>query len=236
MPDASLSCCYSVYRDIYLHMTNKRNVGILIFPNVEVLDFAGPYEVFSRTRTVAGIDSRRSDESAPFCVFTVAKTNEPIHATGDLIVSPHFGFSDHPKIDILVVTGGFGTRPLMHDNETLDWIRSVAAQCELTTSVCTGALLLANAGILRGQEATTHWGAYDLLESLGAPDLPSAGMKVDRDCRVIDTGNGVITSAGVASGMDMAFHVVEKLCGKEVADETAKYIEYRRVTMREVGT
>jgi transcriptional regulator GlxA family with amidase domain len=216
-------------------MSKQRNVGILIFPNVEVLDFAGPYEVFSRTRTSPGVESRRSDESAPFVVFTVAATKDPIHATGDLIVTPHHSFADHPPIDILVVTGGFGTRPLMNDAVTLDWIRRVAAHCELTTSVCTGALLLANAGVLRGHDATTHWGAYDLLESLAAPGLPSAGMKVDRECRVIDTGSGIITSAGVASGMDMAFHVVETLCGKEVADETAKYIEYRRVQMRAVA-
>jgi transcriptional regulator GlxA family with amidase domain len=162
-------------------------------------------------------------------------TTEPIRATGDLIVTPHHSFADHPPIDILVVPGGFGTRPLLNDTATLDWIRRVAAHCELTTSVCTGALLLANAGLLRGHHATTHWGALDLLESLAAPELPSAGMKVDRDRRVIDTGRGIITSAGVASGMDMAFHVVEKLCGKAVADETAKYIEYRRVQMRDVS-
>ena len=88
------------------------------------------------------------------------------------------------------------------------------------TSVCTGSLLLAKAGLLQGRRATTHWGALDLLDSLGA------GVTVERASRVVD--DGVITSAGVASGMDMVFYIVETLFGREVADETARYIEYRR--------
>jgi transcriptional regulator GlxA family with amidase domain len=196
------------------------NVGILIFDNVEVLDFAGPFEVFSRTRLQPGIEARRSDEGAPFRVFTVARTRDPITATGGLTVVPRHGFADAPRIDLLVVPGGFGTRRLLHDEETLDWIRRTAAAARRVTSVCTGALLLAQAGLLQGRRATTHWGALDLLDSLGA------GVTVERTLRVVD--DGVITSAGVASGMDMAFYVVETLFGREVADETARYIEYRR--------
>jgi transcriptional regulator GlxA family with amidase domain len=210
--------------------TSKRQVGILIFDGVEVLDFAGPFEVFSRTRSSSGLDSRRSEETAPFAVFTIAEQKRTIVCTGGLDVLPRYSFTDSPPIDILVVPGGFGTRTLMTHQPTLAWIKHVAGQAELTTSVCTGALLLANAGLLRDTEVTTHWGALDLLESLAAAGRPSAGMRVDRGGRVIDTGRGIITSAGVASGMDMAFHVVEKLCGKDVADETAKYIEFRRVT------
>jgi transcriptional regulator GlxA family with amidase domain len=198
----------------------RQNVGILIFDNVEVLDFAGPFEVFSRTRLVPGPESRRSDESAPFHVFTVAKSKAPVTATGGLVVVPHHDFADAPRIDLLVVPGGFGTRPLLHDDETLDWIRHAAAAAQQVTSVCTGSLLLGKAGLLEGKKATTHWAALDLLESLGT------GASVQRDLRVVD--NGVITSAGVASGIDMAFYVVERLCGREVADETARYIEYRR--------
>jgi transcriptional regulator GlxA family with amidase domain len=196
------------------------NAGILIFDNVEVLDFAGPFEVFSRTRLQPGIEARRSDEGAPFRVFTVARTRDPITATGGLTVVPRHGFADAPRIDLLVVPGGFGTRRLLHDEETLDWIRRTAAAARRVTSVCTGALLLAQAGLLQGRRATTHWGALDLLDSLGA------GVTVERTLRVVD--DGVITSAGVASGMDMAFYVVETLFGREVADETARYIEYRR--------
>ena len=196
------------------------NVGILIFDNVEVLDFAGPFEVFSRTRTVPGPESRRSEDGAPFHVFTVAKSKDPLTATGGLVVVPRHDFADAPRIDLLVVPGGFGTRALLHDEETLDWIRRSAAVARQVTSVCTGSLLLGKAGLLKGKRATTHWAALDLLESLGT------GADVQRELRVVD--DGIITSGGVASGIDMAFYLVERLCGREVADETARYIEYRR--------
>ena len=197
------------------------SVGILIFDGVEVLDFAGPFEVFSRTRLTPGPESRRSDDSAPFSVFTVSRSRAPIRTTGDLQVVPHHGFADAPPIDLLLVPGGFGTRALVDDAPTLDWIRRVSATARKTTSVCTGSLLLAKAGLLEGRRATTHWGALDLLDGMGA------GVTVDRERRVVD--DGVITSAGVASGIDMAFYVVETLFGRAVADETARYIEYRRV-------
>jgi len=198
----------------------KWNVGIVIFDGVEVLDFTGPFEVFSRTRLVPGQEARRSEESAPFKVFTVARSRDPITAIGGLVVVPHHAFAEAPRIDLLVVPGGFGTRPLLNDQETLDWLRRLAADARRVTSVCTGALLLAKAGLLVGKRATTHHLALDLLESL------NAGVKVERGLRVVD--DGVITSAGVASGIDMAFYVVEALFGREVADETARYIEYRR--------
>jgi transcriptional regulator GlxA family with amidase domain len=199
----------------------RRNVGILIFDGVEVLDFAGPFEVFSRTRLVPGAESRRSEESAPFHVFTVARDGEPVEATGGLVVQPRHGFGDAPPIDLLVVPGGWGTRSLLHDETLLDWIRRTAATAERAVSVCTGALLLGAAGLLRGRRATTHWAALDLLDSL------ETGAAVDRTARFVDEG-AVVTSAGVAAGMDMALHLVEALCGREVAEETARYIEYPR--------
>jgi transcriptional regulator GlxA family with amidase domain len=199
----------------------KWSVAIFIFENVEVLDFAGPFEVFSRTRLKAGAESRRFDETAPFDVFTVARTRQALKATGGLEVLPAHDFADAPPIDLLVIPGGFGTRPLLSDQPTLDWIRRTAAGCRQLTSVCTGSLLLAKAGLLDGKRATTHWAALDLLAEVGPR------VTVERELRVVD--DGVITSAGVASGMDMAFHVVERLYGKAVADETARYIEYRRV-------
>jgi transcriptional regulator GlxA family with amidase domain len=200
----------------------KSNVGILIFEDVEVLDFAGPFEVFSRTRLQPGADSRRTEDSAPFQVFTVGRSIAPVTATGGLTVTPRYSFANVPRIDFLVVPGGFGTRALLKDDKTIDWIRRTAVNVRQLTSVCTGSLLLAQAGLLRGRRATTHWGALDLLAGI------DAGVQVDRERRVVDDG-GVITSAGVASGIDMAFYVVERLCGKAVADDTARYIEYRRV-------
>ncbi|MFQ5792536.1 MAG: DJ-1/PfpI family protein [Acidobacteriota bacterium] len=199
---------------------NKWNVGILIFDGVELLDFAGPFEVFSRTRTEPGVESRRSEETAPFQVFTVGKTEAPVTVTGGLRVIPGYGFAQAPAIDLLVVPGGSGTRPLLDDEETLGWIRRVARRARRTCSVCTGALLLARAGLLRGRRATTHWGALDLLHSI------DASVTVARESRYVD--DGAVTSAGVAAGIDMAFYIVGSLFGTEVADDTARYIDYPR--------
>jgi transcriptional regulator GlxA family with amidase domain len=195
-------------------------VGILLFDEVEVLDFAGPYEVFSRTRLIPGVASRRSNESAPFEVFTVAATTAPVRATGGLRVVPDFDFASAPSIDLLVVPGGFGTRALLRDEPTLAWIRQTAATAERVTSVCTGALLLARLGLLAGRQATTHWGALTLLAEIDPT------IRVDPDRRVVE--DGIITSAGVSAGIDMALAVVESLCGRSVADETAHYMDYPR--------
>ena len=196
------------------------NVGILIFDEVEVLDFAGPFEVFSRTRLEPGVESRRSSQSAPFTVFTVAASTAPVTATGGLVVTPHYSFANAPAIDLLVVPGGFGTRGLLGNSTTLDWIRSVSGQARLTTSVCTGALLLAKIGLLANKDATTHWGALDLLASIDPT------VTIHRDARV--AGMGPITSAGISAGIDMSLSVVENLFGKDVADETAHYMEFAR--------
>ena len=193
-------------------------VGIFIFDDVEVLDFAGPFEVFSRTRTVAGADSRRTDDSAPFETFTVARTRDTITAIGGLQVVPHYSWADAPAIDILVVPGGFGTRGLLHDEPTLAWIRETAGRSRQVTSVCTGALLLAKIGLLQGKRATTHWAGLELLASIDPT------IQVQRDRRVVH--DGIFTSAGVSAGIDMSFAVVEQICGRAVAAETAHYIEY----------
>ncbi len=194
-------------------------VGILLFDDVEVLDFAGPFEVFSRTRLVPGADSRRSDDSAPFDVFTLARSRT-VRAVGGLTVIPAHSLEEPRQIDILVVPGGFGTRALLRDDTMLGWIRRTAQAATHLTSVCTGALLLAQAGLLRGRRATTHWAALDLLGSIDPT------ITVERGSRVV--WDGVATSAGVSAGIDMAFAVVEKLHGAEVANETARYIEYPR--------
>jgi transcriptional regulator GlxA family with amidase domain len=156
----------------------------------------------------------------PNRVFTVARARELVTAIGGLKVMPDYAWSDAPAIDLLVVPGGFGTRALLRDEPTLAWVRSAAARASLVTSVCTGALVLAQLGLLAGRRATTHWAAHDLLASLD----PS--IQVDRRSRVVS--DGVVTSAGVSAGIDMAFDVVEQLCGRAVADETAHYIDYPR--------
>jgi transcriptional regulator GlxA family with amidase domain len=199
---------------------SRARVGILLFDQVEVLDFAGPYEVFSRTRLTPGVESRRSEETAPFQVFTVAAEARPVVATGGLRVIPDHDFATAPPLDLLVVPGGFGTRTLLHDAGVLDWIRRTAGTARRVTSVCSGALLLAQAGLLAGRRATTHWGALDLLASLD----PTIG--VTANVRLVD--DGITTSAGVSAGIDMALAVVEAMHGREVADDTARYMEYDR--------
>ena len=201
----------------------KLNVGILLFDGVEVLDFAGPFEVFSRTRLVPGVESRRSELAAPFRVFTIARNGEPVTATGDLQLTPRYSFQTAPRIDLLVIPGGYGTRTLLNDKETLDWIRTTAATARKVTSVCTGSLLLAQAGLLDGRRATTHWGALDVLQEIS--DSRGAAISVQRDLRFVD--DGLITSAGVSAGIDMALHVVDQLCGASVAAETAHYMDYK---------
>ena len=199
-------------------MTRKLQVGIFVFDDVEVLDFAGPFEVLSRTRLTPGLESRRSEDSAPFNVFTVAPSPGPVIATGGLQIVPHYDIASAPAIDVLVVPGGFGTRPLLQDAEVLAWLRRTAAAAQRVTSVCTGALLLAQAGLLAGRRATTHWSSLERLAGLDAT------ITVEDSQRVVD--DGVITSAGVSAGIDMAFAVVTAYCGREVTDETARYIEY----------
>ncbi len=196
----------------------RRNVGILVFDSVEVLDFAGPFEVFSRTRTEPGVASRMTDDSAPFRVFTVGRTGQPISAVGGLRVTPDFGFHNAPQVDLLVVPGGFGVRALLEDPESLAWIQRAGRGASTVTSVCTGAWLLAKTGFLAGKKATTHWAGLDRLNEID----PS--IQVDREARTVD--DGIITSAGVAAGIDMALYVVERLCGRSVAVETARYIDY----------
>ena len=198
----------------------KINVGIFIFDEVEVLDFAGPFEVFSRTRLLKGAESRRSNDSAPFNPFTVSIDKKSLTATGGLKIIADYTFNNFPKIDILIVPGGYGTRTLLNNESLLKWIKAVSSKANITASVCTGSLLLAKAGLLEGKRATTHWGAIEALKSI------SKDIQVITERRVVN--DEIITSAGVSSGIDMAFMIVENLYGEEVSSDTAKYIEFHR--------
>ncbi len=189
-----------------------RSAAILIFPEVELLDFAGPFEVFTAVNAVV-------KEETPFNVYTVAASDEPIQTRCGLTVIPHYSLAACPQPDLVVVPGGRGARAVMRDAAILDWLRAVDAHTELTTSVCTGALVLAAAGLLDGLRATTHHGSYDELAA-AAPNT-----EVVRGVRYVDNGR-IITSAGVQAGMDMALHVVARLHGDEIAHQTAHHIEY----------
>ncbi len=192
-------------------MDIPKKVAILIYDEVEVLDFCGPFEVFS----VCG----RRDQSNPFNVYTVAEKSGPVLARNQLSVNPKYSITDCPQPDILVIPGGFGTRREMNNQNLVEWIKKCNEKAELILSVCTGALLLAKAGLLEGLSATTHHGAFELLEEI-APNT-----RVKREERIVDNGR-IILSAGVAAGIDMSFYVISKLLGEEQALETAQYIEY----------
>jgi transcriptional regulator GlxA family with amidase domain len=192
-----------------------RTVGILIFDDVEVLDFCGPFEVFSTARP-AGI---HDDESRLFQVVTIAERSTVITCRGGLLVQPHYTLADHPPLDILVIPGGQGTRRERHNRTLLDWIARQDQHAELTTSVCTGAFLLAERGLLDKHRATTHWYSIEWMRAT----YPAIEMVADE--RVVDEGH-VITSAGVSAGIDMSLHVVARLYGVETARWTARRMEY----------
>jgi len=185
--------------------------AIVIFDDVEVLDFAGPFEVFSVTG--------RRQKLEPFDVYTVAERLAPVAARNGLSINPRYAFADCPPPDILVVPGGYGTRREMKNPVMLEWITRVAPSCELVLSVCTGALVLGAAGLLDDRDATTHFMAFDELRAVA----PNA--RVHEDQRIVDNGK-VILSAGVSAGIDMSLHVVTRLLGADVAHETARYMEY----------
>lgn len=188
-----------------------RRVAIYIFPDVEVLDFAGPYEVFAVTNEL--------NERRLFHTFTVAERAGPVRARNGLGVVPDHTFADCPPPDLLVVPGGLGTRPLLDRPDVVAWVAARAAAAEITASVCTGSLLLAKAGLLAGRRATTHHLRHDLLRELA----PDATVLTDR--RWVDEGR-VATSAGISAGIDLSLHLVARLHGADVAARTARYMEY----------
>jgi len=196
-------------------MTHKR-VGILIFPAVEVLDCFGPYEVFSVTRLN---EDRRREESSPFEVLLVAESVEPVVATGGLRVIPDATLETCPPLDILVVPGGWGTRKEIGNQRVLTWIAKRAKEVETLTSVCTGAMLLGQAGSLDGRRATTHWRSLDWMRQ----SFPA--VTVEDKLHVVEDGQ-VLTSAGISAGIDMALLVVARYFGEAAGRATARHMEY----------
>ena len=201
-----------------------RQVAILLFNEIEVLDFAGPFEVFG----VAGRQSGQTRFSEPpFQVFTVAERG-PVYARNGLSINPTYLLNDHPKPDVLLIPGGgsylsdgtpAGSRREMDNPAVLSWVRRHAPAAELVLSVCTGSLILGKAGLLDGLSATTHKGAVQSMRDL----FPTVTMQAEQ--RWVDNGK-VITSAGISAGIDMSLYVVGKLLGEDVARETASYMQY----------
>ncbi len=192
-------------------MMTKRRVAIFVFDDVEVLDFAGPFEVFGVTQT--------GDGEMLFEVVTVAETRGIVTARNGLLIQPNHTFETLPTPDILIVPGGSGTRPLVDHAPVIEWIIRLNAETELTASVCTGALLLAKAGLLAGLQAATYHTAYDQLSEIDPSVTPR------RDLRFVDNG-AILTSAGISAGIDMALYIVARLHGRETAIRTADHMEY----------
>ena len=194
----------------------RKRVGILVFPEVEVLDFCGPFEVFSVTRLD---ETRRREDPSPFEVKLIAASRDVVVATGGLRVVPDWTLDDCPALDVLVVPGGWGTRRGITDARLLAWIAERGAAVPLLTSVCTGAMLLGHAGLLRGRRATTHWRSLDWMRA-SFPDVT-----VEDGLHVVEDGN-VLTSAGISAGIDMALRVVARIHGEAIARATARQMEY----------
>lgn len=178
------------------------HIGLLLFPDITQLDMTGPYEVFTKLP-----DAR---------VHLVWKNRDPVRAGGGMQILPTMTFADCPQLDLICVPGGAGMNALLNDAETLDFIRRQAKRARYVTSVCTGALVLGAAGLLKGRRAATHWMSREMLSAFGA--MPAAE-------RVVVDGN-VITGGGVTAGIDFAIEVAALVFGEELAKAIQLGIEY----------
>lgn len=188
------------------------NVGIFLFNDIELLDFAGPYETFSVTSELNNYEL--------FNVFTVSQDGKGIKSVNGLKVLPDFSFADHPDINILVIPGGVGTRSEMAKEDVLEWINRNHSNSKITMSVCSGARLLGKLGLLDGLECTTHHEVLEHLQEIA----PKAIVKSDK--RFIGNGR-LFTSAGISAGIDLSLHIIEKLYGSHIAHSTIMYMEYK---------
>ena len=188
-----------------------RTIGVVLFDDVEELDAVGPWEVLAWWTLNHPQDG--------WAVTCLSRDGRPVRAAKGLVLGAHTSFADAPRLDVLLHPGGRGTRPLTRDEEHLDWVRAQRGTAPLLTSVCTGALVYAAAGLLRDRPATTHWGSLDALRALD----PS--VEVRPEDRFVDDGD-LVTSAGVSAGIDMALHLVARLAGAERARATRRGIQY----------
>ena len=192
------------------------NVGIYLYNEVEVLDFAGPFEVFS---TASRVNARRAPESDDlFNVFTVAESQNVVIARGGLQIIPRYSISGHPEINVLIIPGGIVTDELLKDH-IVSWIQNSSKIADIAASVCTGAFLLAKAGLLKSKRAITHWEDIDDLRSR-FPDI-----KIQKDVRWVDEGR-IVTAAGISAGIDMSLHLISRAANNDLAIRTARQMEF----------
>lgn len=193
------------------------NIGILVFDEMELLDMAGPYEVFATASRVAA-RCQPAGSAALFDIVTIAATPAPVRARAGLHVRPDFTLAEHPPLHVALVPGGVVDAQLQRP-DMLAWIAAQRRSAPLLASVCTGALLLAAAGVLDGLAATTHWEDLDALRRL------RPAVQVREGLRWVDEG-AVVTSAGISAGLDMSLHLVRRLHGQELAASTARQMDY----------
>lgn len=189
-----------------------KSVGILIFNDVEVLDFAGPFEVFSVSSQIY--------EYNLFNVFTIAKTKSPVLTINGLSVNPDFDINDAPHIDVLILAGGSGTRAIMEDKDVLKWIRKTHKKTLYTLSICSGARFLAVLGLLNNMPYCTHQGVYENMKELVPNGIP------ETEKRFVQSGDKIFTSGGISAGIDLSFFIIGKIHGNNVVTEIATYMEY----------
>lgn len=189
-------------------------IGILLFDEIEVLDFAGPFEVLSTASRVA----QRSGAPAPFKALLIGKTSSVVHARAGLRVTPDHGFDEHPRLDVVLIPGGDVTE-VLKDADVIRWVKATAAAAQLTVSVCTGAFLLGAAGLIDGRRVTTHWEDVEDLRRAH----PNA--HVETTSRWIDEGD-LVTSAGISAGIDMSLHLVRRFASEDLAVRTARQMDY----------
>lgn len=192
------------------------SIGIYVFDNMEVLDFAGPYEVFTTAARVA--KSSQGESTRVFEVFTISSDGQQVKARAGLKVIPDYSFADQPLIDVLLVPGGVVSAELARP-EVIKWIQRTSAGTQLTASVCTGSMLLGKAGLLDRRSATTHWEDTAELQSM------FTNVKVVTGVRWVDEDT-IVTSAGISAGIDMSLHLVERLANRELAELTAQQMEF----------
>ena len=190
----------------------KIKVAFVIGPYATVIDFTGPWEVFQDVH-VEGRGATH-DEMMPFELYTVAETREPVEATGGLVIVPDYAFADAPQPDVIVVPA------VKKSAAMLDWLRQASAKADITMSVCTGAFVVAEAGLLDGKQATTHHLFFDRF----AERYPKVDLVRGR--RFVENA-GISTAGGLTSGIDLALRVVERYFGTAVAQRTADYMEYQ---------
>jgi transcriptional regulator GlxA family with amidase domain len=190
---------------------DAKHIGIVLFPDVEELDAVGPWEVLSWWTNNFPDDG--------YAVHTLSRDGGLVRCAKGLTIQAHHSYADAPPLDVLIYPGGQGTRPQLQDNEQLDWVRRQQREVPLLTSVCTGSLVFAAAGLLANRPATTHWRSLDILKEIDPT------IDVRPDDRYVDDGD-VITSSGVSAGIDMALHLVDRLAGRERAVAVRKGIQY----------